>query len=947
MLDPGRVTTAPSDPAAPAPLLPASVPRRPTRSPTRRTRAPTPPPPAPSLNHTAQIPPTKRRRTLDPQLAPPSPFNLSLAGPFAATAAHAAAALDLDHDLVPVTDADIDRVFAAPHAAIEQPHSVGPAPPPRALDEAGVAHGNMSLGEVVQEGVEHGDSGGNGEAHDEQDAADELERVKNGAYGYHLQDVPCCTARASHPLKPLLAPALKCQACTSKYTGFTCAFVGLRSFPLDREGKPTPFPAFVDAGEDEDERPVFPLLAPSAASSTTATFTGATSTSTSTASPPAFNVPFTPSHAHALRLAAATHLPSHLALELAHAARPDCARVARRALATRTTCDGCNAAVLSGSWICGTCGREYCLACGEALGALDPAAGTGSGARDEGDRAREDKLTRCKAARVGAARHTRTDLVPLARIGADELRRVKGAMERWVVEHGAEAVEGEGEGGEQARRAWDEWVERHRVTSEGEREAEQGRAFVRLGAGRVPPRLDEGWHRAAVGRGEEDKEDDEPPPGGMSQEALFRRLWARGEPMLVDLEVLERRTPSSTASTSASTAAAAAASPRRDPPPPSSAAGPPTKPGLPSLPWSPAFLAAAYGDRPCTVGSNTRDDERQTTVGRFFGGFGSAGRRLGKGGRAGDGEGVEGAGAGREGGRDAGGEEGVGARKVEVRFESEKIKDWPAARDFREYPELWHDFMDVLPAGSITRRDGALNISAHVPVNANPPDLGPKGYFSEISDDGEGGNGSTKLHTVNILMWASDMPDRSPGVAVWDLYAAEDADKLRDFLYGHIAKLEGWKDADEARRRVDDPIHTQRIFLSSPLRAALLASHGVRSFRILQRPNEAVFIPAGCAHQVCNLADCIKVATDFVSVENVARCWKLSDEFHAQTKSKSLWCPDVLELKSMLLWAWYSAERLEVQDAQPEEQQGSTSGAIGEEGTSGDAQDAAGSGEEA
>jgi hypothetical protein len=29
-----------------------------------------------------------------------------------------------------------------------------------------------------------------------------------------------------------------------------------------------------------------------------------------------------------------------------------------------------------------------------------------------------------------------------------------------------------------------------------------------------------------------------------------------------------------------------------------------------------------------------------------------------------------------------------------------------------------------------------------------------------------------------------------------------------------------------------------------------------------------------CAHQVCNFSDCIKVASDFVSVENVGRCWK-------------------------------------------------------------------------
>jgi hypothetical protein len=29
-----------------------------------------------------------------------------------------------------------------------------------------------------------------------------------------------------------------------------------------------------------------------------------------------------------------------------------------------------------------------------------------------------------------------------------------------------------------------------------------------------------------------------------------------------------------------------------------------------------------------------------------------------------------------------------------------------------------------------------------------------------------------------------------------------------------------------------------------------------------------------CAHQVCNFSDCIKVASDFVSIENVGRCWK-------------------------------------------------------------------------
>ncbi|KAJ6605892.1 hypothetical protein B0H10DRAFT_1820022, partial [Mycena sp. CBHHK59/15] len=41
---------------------------------------------------------------------------------------------------------------------------------------------------------------------------------------------------------------------------------------------------------------------------------------------------------------------------------------------------------------------------------------------------------------------------------------------------------------------------------------------------------------------------------------------------------------------------------------------------------------------------------------------------------------------------------------------------------------------------------------------------------------------------------------------------------------------------------------------------------GVKGYRVYQQVGEAVMIPAGCAHQVRNLSDCIKVAIDFVSV---------------------------------------------------------------------------------
>ena len=76
-------------------------------------------------------------------------------------------------------------------------------------------------------------------------------------------------------------------------------------------------------------------------------------------------------------------------------------------------------------------------------------------------------------------------------------------------------------------------------------------------------------------------------------------------------------------------------------------------------------------------------------------------------------------------------------------------------------------------------------------------------------------------------------------------------------------------------------------------RARLLKEYNVKSWRIVQSPGQAVFIPAGfviipprvemiliivgsfsCAHQVCNFADCIKIASDFVSIVNVPSCAK-------------------------------------------------------------------------
>lgn len=121
---------------------------------------------------------------------------------------------------------------------------------------------------------------------------------------------------------------------------------------------------------------------------------------------------------------------------------------------------------------------------------------------------------------------------------------------------------------------------------------------------------------------------------------------------------------------------------------------------------------------------------------------------------------------------------------------------------------------------------------------------GPKMYNAMASYESSGSKGSTRLHmdmadALNIMTYAAPTPDGKPGCAAWDLFRACDSDKLRQFLR---RKFKG--------SYQQDPIHSQQFYLDSELRKELFEMYGVKSHRFYQRPGEAVFIPAGCAHQV-------------------------------------------------------------------------------------------------
>ncbi|XP_047477004.1 lysine-specific demethylase 3A-like isoform X4 [Penaeus chinensis] len=237
-----------------------------------------------------------------------------------------------------------------------------------------------------------------------------------------------------------------------------------------------------------------------------------------------------------------------------------------------------------------------------------------------------------------------------------------------------------------------------------------------------------------------------------------------------------------------------------------------------------------------------------------------------------------------------------------------KLKDWPPGDDFAEMlPSRFEDLMTVLPMGEYTRRNGRLNLAGRLPECFVRPDLGPKMYIAYGSAM-HPSRASTNLHldisdAVNVMCYVGVPKDADyedhikaalkaideagcdvltrrrvrekeevPG-ALWHIYHARDADKIRDLL-NKVAIERG--DKLEPHH---DPIHDQSWYLDGPLRERLYKEYGVEGYAIIQCLGDAVFIPAGAPHQVRNLHNCVKVAEDFVSPENISYCFHLTQEF--------------------------------------------------------------------
>ncbi|CAM0146286.1 unnamed protein product [Urochloa decumbens] len=171
-------------------------------------------------------------------------------------------------------------------------------------------------------------------------------------------------------------------------------------------------------------------------------------------------------------------------------------------------------------------------------------------------------------------------------------------------------------------------------------------------------------------------------------------------------------------------------------------------------------------------------------------------------------------------------------------------------------------------------------------------------------------NSEPKLGEIGIYLEQKDDTapfvegNQSEGGALWDIFRREDVSKLHDYVIKHAKEFRHCN--YEPVKQVAHPIHDQHFYLTNEHKRKLKEEYGIEPWTFEQKLGEAVFIPAGCPHQVRNLKSCIKVALDFVSPENVRECIRLTEEFRLLPKGHRV-NEDKLEVKKIAIYAFNQA----------------------------------------
>ncbi|CAN8289237.1 unnamed protein product [Cochlearia groenlandica] len=122
---------------------------------------------------------------------------------------------------------------------------------------------------------------------------------------------------------------------------------------------------------------------------------------------------------------------------------------------------------------------------------------------------------------------------------------------------------------------------------------------------------------------------------------------------------------------------------------------------------------------------------------------------------------------------------------------------------------------------------------------------------------------SAELKVAKTLMSLENAQNhKQMGSALWNIFRRVDVPILEEYMRKHCKEFRHTYGCPV--KKVNHPIHDQAW---------------IEPWTFVQNLGEAVFIPAGCPHQVRNLKSCTKVAIDFVSQENIHECLRLTEEF--------------------------------------------------------------------
>lgn len=279
-----------------------------------------------------------------------------------------------------------------------------------------------------------------------------------------------------------------------------------------------------------------------------------------------FSDPLTPVHADAIKTAVAPRLIEILKAEIAHAKMPETFKVPLALERTAPTCTTCLHAILSGSWMCTRCGRESCTPCRKELLRLEVIEEAYRKKRAAGGKPErlysmsDDQKRRKKCCQP------KGDVIAKVAVGAPLMKG--GHLASNFIPLTRLRVEEM----EKLLLLATEWHAAHPVFPMSTPTTASPFHFLPDPTSTLSPK-NPSRNFLSV-----------PLPDLQADDQLFRSLWARGEVMVVDI--------------------------RSD--------------NLALFePWTPSYFVEKFGDRPCEMLDNWSQETEDSTVGAFFGQFGS------------------------------------------------------------------------------------------------------------------------------------------------------------------------------------------------------------------------------------------------------------------------------------------------------------------------------------